>query len=244
MFSSEFLTALGRWLRGWRQDPVVRDELAEILMSASRDLPSKFRQHDGTPLYRKRHLYNVPGKEELISLFLEGTLQEGPATSWTRNRNFAELFDKIFDEGDPNSVAGAVFCHTPSDHEIVLNIHALWQDEDFTEAVAEHVRNGKPEATALETFRKNQQEEIILNVPLRRDGIVLLSRVSNFESLAKEAGAVTSESQEALQELLLVAKVHPEDPRFLSEDGTQRVIQNFLAKVEERIRLAKTNSSD
>lgn len=243
MFTSDFLTALGRWLRGWNQDPALRDEIAEILIARSRELPLPFRQHDGTPLYRKRHLYSVPGKEELLPLFLDGILHEGPATSWTRNRNIAEMFDRIFDDTNPQSVAGAVFRHVPVEQEVVLNIHSLWQDRDFLEAVADHVGNGRPEAAALQNFGKNQQEEVILNAPLRRDEILLLSRVSTFDSLAADTGAVTPASQDALQDLLLAANVHPEDPRFLNEGATQRVIENLLIKVDERIQKAKADGS-
>ncbi|MBX4937894.1 hypothetical protein [Rhizobium binae] len=243
MLTSDFLTALGRWLRGWKQDPALRDEIAEILIARSRELPLRFRQHDGTPLYRKRHLYNVPGKEELLPLFLDGILHEGPATSWTRNRNIAEMFDRIFDDINPQSVAGAVFRHVPVEQEVVLNIHSLWQDRDFLAAVTDHVGNGRPEAAALQNFGKNQQEEVILNAPLRRDEILLLSRVSTFDSLAADTGAVTPASQDALQDLLIAANVHPEDPRFLNEGATQRVIENLLMKVDERIQKAKADGS-
>ncbi len=244
MFTPDFLTALGRWLRGWNQDPALRDDIAEVLIARSLDLPLRFRQHDGTPLYRKRHLYHVPGKEELLPLFLEGVLHEGPATSWTRNRNIAEMFDRIFDDTNPRSVAGAVFRHIPVEQEVVLNIHSLWQDPDFLAAVDEYVGNARPESAALQNFGKNQQEEVILNAPLRREEILLLSRVSTFDSLAAEAGAFTPESQDALQDLLLAANVHPEDPRFLNEEATQRVIENFLLKVHERIQKAKAGGRD
>ena len=234
MFTSDFLEALGRWLRGWGQIPAIRDEIAKNLIANSSALPLRFRQHDGTALYRKRHLYNVPDKKELSTLFVDGVLQEGPATSWTRNLDTAKMFDRIFDDQNPDSVAGAVFCHVPAQDEVVLNIHSLWEDPEFSAAVADHVEKGKPEATALENFGKNQQEEVILNAPLRRDEILLLSRVSTFDSLAKEAGAVTPKSQDALQDLLIEANIHPEDPRFLNEEATKRVIYRLIAKYQER----------
>lgn len=235
-FSDQFLTALGRWQKGWGQDPIKRSPISTAVVLEARKLPDRFRKYSGPPLYRKRHLYRSEDQRELVPLFLQGVLDEKSPTSWSKDFGFAEKFDKIFDETAPNSVAGAIFCHTPTAGEVVLNIPALWDDPDFIEAAEEYRKRGGSQAAAIFHFRgERDQNEIILMAPLRLSEIVALSRFSTFESVCEAAGALTEASKEDVQEALQNANIVPEQPRFISSEATQRVVLAVTEKIKARM---------
>lgn len=236
IFTGKFLDALGRWQRGWKQDPAKRALIAALLVGQTAMLPDRFRRHDGTPLYRKRHLYRREDQRELVPLFLQGILVEGSPTSWSKDLSFAVEFDGVFDDRDPNSAAGAIFRHVPTDDEVILNIPALWCDPDFVAAAEEYRETGGAEAATIFHFRgKRAQNEIILSSPLRLDEIFVLSGLSNFESLCGTIGVETEDARETLQGLLQASKISPETPRFLSHEATQRVVQVVVDKQKARI---------
>lgn len=93
-FSDKFLSALGRWQRGWREDSTLRLEIASELETeiAETGLPAQFQAVNET-CYRKRFLVpnNPQNGGDLGPLFLNGFLQEGVA-SWTTEKRFAQEF--------------------------------------------------------------------------------------------------------------------------------------------------------
>ncbi len=247
-FTDEFLDALGRWQRGWKQDPAKRAPIAAALVKESVRLAERFRQSDGTPLYRKRHLYRSEDQRELVPLFLQGTLDEGSPTSWSKSLAFAEKFDKVFDDEDPNSVAGAIFEHVPREDEVVLNVSALWDDHGFVEAAEAYQRSGGTEVAAIFHFRgERDQNEVILRAPLRLNEIAALSRPADFESLSVAIGAETEEARDALRILLQAAHINVGMAQFLSDEGTRRVVQTAVtvmrARMEARMALRVPDSA-
>ncbi|MBS0505524.1 MAG: hypothetical protein JSS55_17355 [Proteobacteria bacterium] len=237
-FSVAFLEALGRWQRGWRQDPIARAPIAAAIERESSNLPDQFRSHSGEPLYRKRHLYRRDDQQELAPLFLSGILDEGSPTSWSSDLSFTQKFDEDFDRVDPNAAAGAIFCHVPNDAEVVLNIPMLWEDAGFIAAAEAYREAGGAEAKALFHFREErEQHEVILRAPLRLDEIYGVTRPGDFQSLAKLLDVKSREEESALFDLLGAAGIDLERPGFLRPDVSQRVVQRVAETMRTRLEL-------
>ncbi|WP_395449063.1 hypothetical protein ACHMW7_03910 [Aminobacter sp. UC22_36] len=235
-FTQSFLDVLGRWQRGWKQDPKKRTAIALVMLNEARLLPCRFRRNDGVPLFRKRHLYRREDQRELVPLFVGGVLDEGSPTSWSTDIAFAEKFDQIFDEFDPEAKAGAIFRHLPQDGEIVLNIRALWEDPDFVKAAEEYRQYGGVGSEAIFHFRYNRdQHEVILQAPLRLDEIFALSGRGGAEELYATLGVHSDHERDTIQSMLAAADIDLERPRFLTRDASHRVVDDVLEKFRARV---------
>ena len=229
-YSDSFLDALGKWQKGWKQSPVLRGPIAEALVHEVALLPKHVREHDCTPLYRKRNLYRRPDQKELVPLFIRGVLDEGSPTSWSTSEQFAETFGRVFEDDDPNSAAGAIFRHVPINNEVVLNIPRLWDDPEFVQAAEIYKKNGI-EAEAIFHFRgERDQFEIILHAPLRLAELYKLGRMTTYENLYEMTGATSDGAKTALDSLLDAAGIDPFDARYLSEAATCRVVARMLER--------------
>ena len=236
MFSDEFLKALGRWQRGWNQDKKKKTEIAAALEVNAEKLPGRYREARHEPVYRKRHLYRLEEQGELRPLLLEGALFEEGPTSWSLDLAFAERFDGIMDETDARSVAGAVFRHVTKPEEVILDIPSLWADPDFVASVEGYRKRNGAESDALFHFRgERDQNEVILRAPLLTDELCKMSGRGDFDAMCQDMNAVTDSQREAVAEMLRAAGEVPERPRFLSEDGTRRVLLRTLAKFQARL---------
>ncbi|MBN8747184.1 MAG: hypothetical protein J0I65_06705 [Variovorax sp.] len=236
-YNDRFLDALGRWQRGWRRDPVVRGSVAQDLLDQIEHLPAYVREHDGTPLYRKRNLYRSEDQKELAPLFVAGRLDEGSPTSWSTSVQFAENFGPPFDDTDPSSTAGAIFKHVPQPSEVILNIPRLWRDPEFVGAAESYRDRDGKESKALFHFRNERDQfEVVLRAPLLRDEIYRLARFGSYEGIYEQLGAVDTESQLAVDDMLAAAKLDPLAPRYLTPDATQRVIDTVFVALRARLR--------
>jgi hypothetical protein len=215
---------------------VLRGEIASDLLNEVAQLPDHVRKHDETPLFRKRNLYRSKDMRELVPLFLEGYLDEGSPTSWSMSEVFAEKFGRVFDDLDPNSVAGAIFRHTPTDEEVILSIPRLWQDEIFAEAAESYCKRGGKEAKAIFCFRNERDQfEVILRAPLRADEIYRLGGTTTYENLYATAGSQTDEEKAALDSQLSSYGIDPFKGRYLSPEGTRRVVGRVIDKQKARL---------
>lgn len=198
-------------------------------------MPAFMRQHDGTPVYRKRDLYRLEQRPELAPLFERGLLDEGSPTSWSTSVDFAEKFGKIFDDVSPNAVAGAIFMHVPDAAEVVLNIPRLWGDPSFLEAAESYRSRDGAEAKAVFHFRdERDQFEIILRAPLRRDEIFRFGRTGSYEGIYALLGATTPDEQLKVDQMLAEANIDPLKPRYLSPEGTQRALKGAFDELRKR----------
>jgi len=235
VFSDQFLEALGRWQRGWRQDPALRLPIATALEREVAVVPDHFRRHAGGPLYRKRHLYRKIDETELKPLFLEGELDEGSPTSWSGDLDFVKEFSSDFDLGNPGLVAAAIFRHTSQTGEVILNIPALWRDPAFVAAAEAYRLAGGAEAEALFNYHGDlDQQEVILRAPLRLHEIYGIIRPGNFQSLCALIGVQTREQEGALLDLLEAADVKLDRLDFLPHSTTQKLVQRVAARMCRR----------
>ncbi|MCW0313985.1 hypothetical protein [Pantoea ananatis] len=232
-FTDEFFFALSKWQNGWREDQDQRDLLAKDLLKATQDLNEKFKIVT-TPCYRKRFLH----QGELEEIVLEDQKNEG-VVSWTLDRKFAEIFKGL---SKVNAVSGAIFEHTPTESEVVVNICELWKSSEFIEA-ATHFQNRHPEhAKPIFNF-KDRQSEVILTSPLKGSEIIALTGVSSpFDALCDQAGIPDDSSRNKLFSELVESGNYPGELRYTSKESAQRIIDNVILKVEDIIKEFERNS--
>jgi len=232
MFSDRFLSAIGGWQRGWREEKDRRLVLAEELDSAAtaENLPIQFRRTEKI-CYRKRFLVpnNPQNGGDLGPLLLNGFIDEGLA-SWTTDQKFAQDFKDPLRSG----TFAAVFAHLPEPGEVLVNIPALWAENAFEEAVKAFHTRGGPNADALMHF-KFRQGEIVMNVPLKYEELAgVCGRSSPFDVLCEVAGLSTDEERDDFWKKLVEAGQFPEAPKWLTRDATQAVLDRARMQFLER----------
>lgn len=231
IFNAELLDALGSWQCGWREDQSHKDELAEKLKEATKDLPEQFRTVDKT-CYRKRFLH----KGELVDIVMGNCKSEGVA-SWTTDQAYAERFKGIVRN---TAVSAAIFEHTPSPSEVIVNIPELWKCKEFETAVDEFSKNDSDSSKALLNF-KYFQNEVVLEVPLKGSDIIGLSGVSSpFDELCDTANIKESD-RDLYFKRLIDSGAQPETPMLLSREGAQRAINNSIQTMWNRINEIKNS---
>lgn len=227
-FSDKFLSAIGGWQRGWREDKDRRLVLAEELNAAviAENLPIQFRSA-GTTCYRKRFLVpnNPQNDGDLGPLFLNGAIDEGLA-SWTTDKKFAQDFK------DPlrNGTFAAVFAHLPQPEEVLVNIPALWANNAFDEAVKAFYVRGGSNVDALMHF-KFRQGEIVMKAPLKYEELAgICGKSSPFDILCEAAGLITNEEKDDFWKKLVEANKFPEEPTWLTREATLAVLDRARTK--------------
>lgn len=232
MFSDRLLTALGAWQNGWREEKDRRIPITEELQAAVKedDLPERFRSCDST-CYRKRFLVpnNPQNDGDFGPLFLKGAIEEG-VTAWTNNVRFAQDFKDPLRDG----TISAVFAHTPAPGEVLVNVPALWADEQFKVRVKEFSDDGGGHAGALLNFRA-LQGEIIMDADLQYDEVYgLCGRSSPFDVLCDLEGLSTEDERDELWKALVASGNFPEEAWWLQQpkvrDVMDRAKAKFLAK--------------
>lgn len=129
-----------------------------------------------------------------------------------------------------------MFRHVALPGEVVLDVPALWGDPAFVSAVEAYRDRGGSEAKALFHFRGvRDQNEVILRAPLSRSEIFKLSGKGDFDAICEQMGALTDDQREAVAALLKVAGDVPEIPRFLTGQGSARVVAATMEKFRARL---------
>lgn len=232
-FNDEFLKILGAWQKGWREDQTVRLQLADQLKSSVENLPDDFKRVS-EPCYRKRFLHHG----ELFEIIMVDEKDEG-LTSWTVLQKYAENFKGLH---KPDAVSAAIFEHNPKENEVVLNICELWKSESFIRAAEDYKKRGGENADAIFHF-KASQGEVILSAPLKGSEIVALVGASSpFDELCDKAGIPEAERDEYFKKLIDLGQ-YPETLKYTSKEGTQRVIQNTIKLMEQKIEEAKRRNA-
>lgn len=232
-FSDEFLFALSMWQKGWKEDQEQRNLLAEDLLQTTQNLDKKFKSVT-TPCYRKRFLH----QGELVDIVLKDQKFEG-VVSWTLDQEYAERFKYLYKE---NAVSGAIFEHTPTESEVVVNICELWKDPDFIAAAIDFKNRYPEDAKPLFHF-KNRQSEVILTSPLKASEIIALTGASSpFDDLCDQAGIPDDSSRDDLFSKLVESGNCPGELKYTSRESAQRIIDNVIRKVHDKITAFKNNS--
>ena len=235
-YSDDFMSALGLWQRGWREDKDERLALTAALQAAVAnltDLPPEARQVPDW-CYRKRFLIpnNPQNGGDFWPFFWEGEIVEG-MTSWSTDYNYCKVIFKP--DPRPGTVA-CIFRHRPTHAELSLNIAALWSRADFVEAADAIITRGGPAANGLNHFR-DTQSEIVLNAPLTMDELFgFCGQVPPLEQLCDAAGISTPNDEDELWRKLVEADYLPTMPFWLEQGAAQRAIERAITAIEERLK--------
>ena len=229
-YSDEFLEALGHWQNGWGEDQGKRARLAESLKAVYENIPAKVR----TPpekCFRKRFLHYG----DYVDVFLNDHKDEG-VTSWTTDKAWAERFKDLTKEG---AIAAAIFRHSPVVQEVLVNIPALWKDEEFVQAASKFKEVESVAATALWHFR-DTQSEVIIDTPLKGSEIVaMVAKSSHFDDICDYYEVPEPKRDDLFRELIESGDKIAQ-PRWVEEEGVSRAasraIYKVKAKVDEAIR--------
>lgn len=233
-FTRELLLSLSNWQRGWRENQTRRREIADELVRNCANLPEKYRTVDSF-CYRKRFI----NAGELIPIIIDNDFFEGIA-SWTNNLDYAKGFKGIV---RMDSKFVMVFKHKPLPEEIVVNIVALWEDEDFIKAAEEFKDQEPKNAEALFHF-KDEQSEIILRSTLVGSEIEDIVGVSSsFEDLCDMAEIPENQREKLSIKFARDPEGLPiEIPTFAGSRATAEAIRKTVIKFGELITTARDNS--
>ena len=232
-FSEDLLRAIANWQKGWREDQSKRIELSEKLLESAKDLDSAFKKVPSI-CYRKRFLH----EGELVDIILKDEKREG-VVSWTIDKEFAERFKDLQKEG---AVSGAIFEHQPTDEEVVINICALWQNQEFIEAENKFKENYPEESKPLFHF-KDSQGEVVLTSPLKASEIIALTGASSpFDDLCDQAGIPESQRDDLFRKLVQDGQT-PGELRYTSRESAQRISDNTVRKLYEKVQAYKADNA-
>jgi hypothetical protein len=228
-FSDGLMIALANWQKGWRENQEERERLSRVLLKAVQNLDTKFKRVT-TACYRKRFLHHG----ELVDIVLKDEKHEG-VVSWTIDQEFAERF-KGRQKSD--AVSGAIFEHTPSDNEVVVNICELWKDAEFIEAANNFKVRSPAEAKPLFHF-KDTQGEVVLTSPLKASEIIALTGASSpFDDLCDQVGIPDAQRDDLFTKLVQSGQT-PGELRYTSRESAQRIIDNTIRRIYEKVQAYK-----
>lgn len=236
IYTDDFLTALGLWQRGWREDKDERVALTTALRTAMDDLPRLPSEARKPPAccYRKRFLVpnNPQNGGDFWPFFWDGQITEG-IVSWSTDYDYCKVIFKP--DPRPGTVA-CVFRHRPTEDEVILNIAALWSRPDFVDAADAFIARGGPAAIGLNHFR-DIQSEVILNAPLTMDEVfAFCGQVPSLEQLCHAAGISAPDDEDELWRRLVAVGYLPTMPFWLEQEAAQRAIDRALGAIEERFK--------
>ena len=233
-FTDTFLDAMGAWQRGWKEQKGRRLELTDALLRAvgEIDLPLPAKTSHDT-CYRKRYIYKENPQNhtggDYVPIFIGGRYEEGVA-SWSTDFEWLKSFKDEFRD----NANTAIFAHKPQLDEVILNIKALWQIENFADAVSGYKERGGAESEALLNFR-DHQSEVILRAPLLVEEIEsFCGPIGSYEQLFAEAGITGEHQEDAFVSRLKEVNSFPGDAHWLSREASQRVIRRTIDKFWER----------
>lgn len=233
MFNDAFLSALGAWQNGWREEPERRLSITTALQTAIIAMDQALPKRSPAPLcYRKRFLRpsNPQNPFELSQLILAEFTHEGVA-SWTTDPEFGRGFKELL---RANHIT-ALFEHLPDENEVVVDIRALWEDPGFVAAVSDYARREGQYASALVNF-SDKQSEMILSAPLRLHEVFgLVGQIGSYDSLFALAGAETEDQQDVLFDQIVKHRYAPGQAVWTSRTGAQRALRRAQAIMDRRI---------
>lgn len=244
MFNDAFLGALGAWQKGWSEDSAKRLAITSELQEAIDGLSSALPKRSPPPsCYRKRFIrpHNPQNPDEMSKFLLVGELDDGVA-SWTTDVRYGRQFKELL-RVDHFTV---LFKHQPCEAEVVVDIPALWADEDFIAAVDDYSSRDGKNADALLHFRSSQSE-IILTALLKLDEVVgLVGQVGPYDDLFALAQASSEHEQDVLIEQLFANDLLPGKAKWTSGEGAQRALKRtrkiFMARVNWIVRCKQKKS--
>ena len=144
-------------------------------------------------------------------------------------------------EPRPGTIA-TLFATQPSQEDVVLNIKALWDDPEFTDAVKQFQSSGDVLAPALVRFGA-KQSEVLLRSPLKVEEIKgFCGQVPSLDELCRVAGISEEDEEDELWEKMKTQGLVPTANYWLVDDAAMRVVnavtKRFYERLKERVSAA------
>lgn len=235
-YPQTFLQALAAWQNGWGEDPLRRRKVILTLQEAlahARMIPLEAFQVSEV-CYRKRFLvpHNPQNGGDLLPLFWDGSITEGVA-SWSTDIKYVTV---SFKKGQRPGAIATLFATTPSQEDVVLNIKALWNDNEFREAVHEYQSSADPLAKALLNFGA-KQSEVLLKSTLRVDEIKgFCGAVPSLEEVCQVAGISDADEEDAIWQKMVDLDYLPTKDFWIFDDAANRAINAVAQRFHERLK--------
>jgi len=223
-FTYDFLTALDNWQKGWRENQDRRREIADDLVVQCKSLPGKFK-HVNVPCYRKRFLTG----SEAVSIILKEGLVEG-VTSWTTKSEYAKKFKDLL---RVNTSFTMLFKHTPKKDEVILNINALWENEDFKKAAYKFKEEYPDKAQALFHFKATQYEVILKSILTHKEIEDIVGISSSFSDICDMANIPEEEREEFSKRYTADKVAIPIEMHFFAgTNAAKRSVKRTMAEMK------------
>ena len=240
MITDDFLEALGAWQNGWDTDQIRKKPIGVKLLAAAATLSARFKTAAGQTCYRKRFIH----EGELTAVFADDQRDEGIG-SWTFDLALARKIRGLISE-DEGAVTATIFKREPLDMEVVVNVPALWKDDEFIAAAESYRARGGANADALFNFLgKNDQNEIILTAPLQGSEILaLVGTAKTFDEYCDWIGLPQDDRRDELFRLATKEGMTFGDVRYISDGQAARVSASvaLTGQIAQALNDALTNS--
>lgn len=224
-FRDEFFIALNQWQKGWAEDQDTKNEFSITLKQECSLIDNKYKVVEG-PCYRKRFIH----RGELVDIILNDNKAEG-VTSWTSDVRYAEFFKGKFRE---SAVSAAIFEHTPSDGQVIVNVNELWKCADFTKNLDDFKKRNPEQCDAIYHF-KDTQKEVILEVPLRGSEICILSgKSSSFDDICDNVNVPESDRPRLFKQLI-DGGAFIEEVTYVKDEAARNAVRNTVRKFYEML---------
>jgi hypothetical protein len=224
-FRDEFFIALNQWQKGWAEDQDTKNEFSISLKQECCLIDNKYKVIEG-PCYRKRFIH----RGELVDIILNDNKTEG-VTSWTSDVRYAEFFKGKFRE---SAVSAAIFEHTPTDGQVIVNVNELWKCADFIKGLDDFKKRNPEQCDAIYHF-KDTQKEVILEVPLRGSEICILSgKSSSFDDICDSVN-VPEADRPRLFKQLIDGGAFIEEVTYVKDAAARNAVRNTVRKFYEML---------
>lgn len=118
----------------------------------------------------------------------------------------------------------------------------MWQSQEFIEAANKFKENYPEDAKSLFHF-KDSQGEVVLTSPLKASEIIALTGASSpFDDLCDQAGILESQRDDLFRKLVHEGQP-PGELRYTSRESAQRIIDNTVRKIYEKVQAYKANNA-
>ena len=221
----ELVQAVSDWQRGG--DAAQKQRRALALKSAAASLPEEYR-HTSLCCFRQIAL----GKGHIWQLHDTLTLAE-TISSWTLDLDVAKGFKGGVPPAGGNVIA-VILEVVPPRGSVVLNLHALYRAEEFSEACEQYKPQVRGYAAGIGTYGDSQSEVVI---ELAQLPISSVYAYGGHSSTRNEFGRrffgpqPTAEEMDYLDRLIDLSPRKP-GPRWLTGAAKDRVMAKGMSEVE------------
>lgn len=217
MFDLDLLQGISDWQLGG--DATAKKIRGERLKALAAGLPVEFKSC-AADCYRRLSLT----KGSVWKVGTEYALEE-TISSWTLSLHVAQAFK---DGVPPKGYQGAIFSHQPSAQEVILNLNALFSDDEFQLAVSQKRTEIKNFDRGIGRYGNNQCEVVLSLEKLPLDSVHCwggyIGDEKSFEGMLPDG-----ETMEGFKKGLASSSFDFNQPHWLCDPHAINRVNNVLA---------------